>query len=310
MSSATRGGGDARLGRGSQEGGSLRASQPGREANSEDCGNPPTREAAKAHSSLADRSLFAQVNSVLSDDDNKTPDFGSASSGALPNGFDLLGTKLTYAPLAPVAGDPNLGYKVACKDEIGEELPYTVRENSGGAPRADSGAQRADSGALKASNAFSPVHSDDSSREASFTGGKTFTFFGTEYTSVWVGSNGYVTFGRGDWMYYSHRYYHYRMPRISGAFYDLNPRSSPGSITYAQTEQSMVITYTDIKTYSGNYLNTFQVYSLSPSAIGSRCGYILSPLAGEFGYTWADALDAGAPLARALATGAAGSASR
>jgi len=158
-----------------------------------------------------------------------------ASSATNPNGFDLTGKKLTYAPLEPVAGDPNTGYAVVCQDDIGTDLPYDTSDG----------------------------HTVISLRDDDFKEvplGKTFTFMGTAYDKVYIGSNGYLTFGSGDLSYYSHRYYHYQKPRISGMFYDLNPSGSPnGFISHHQKEDSFVVTFSNIKTYSGNYFNTFQI---------------------------------------------------
>ena len=101
---------------------------------------------------------------------------------------------------------------------------------------------------------------DDAFVQISFTNNKKFTFFGTEYNNVYIGSNGYLTFGRGDRMYYSHRYYHFILPRISAMFTNLNPaHPSSGKIHYEQTADSFIVTFTHIKTYSGNYFFTFQV---------------------------------------------------
>lgn len=180
-----------------------------------------------------DETLYnGELTGVLSGGDGKTPDFGAAS--ATGNYFDLINSTLTFAPLAPVGGQNVLGYSVACVDTGISELPMGTQA----ATRIDL--------------------SDDAFVQISFTNNKKITFFGTEYDNVYIGSNGYLTFGRGDRMYYSHRYYHFRLPRISAMFTDLNP-SRGGTIHWQQTAESFIVTFTHIKTYSGNYFFTFQI---------------------------------------------------
>jgi hypothetical protein len=57
-------------------------------------------------------------------------------------------------------------------------------------------------------------------------------FGGARYTSLFIGSNGYVTFGEGDSRSDNAVVAHYDMPRISVGFMDLDPSRSRGMIRY------------------------------------------------------------------------------
>jgi len=149
--------------------------------------------------------------------------------------FDLVGQRLVYAPLAPAGGVPNIGYTVACKQSIGNVLPG----GTGGTTL---------------------ILGDDDSKELFFADGKTFTFLGTTYSSVWVGSNGYLTFGASDTGYFGSLFNHYGSQRISGLFTDLNPpgSSSASFVKYEQKANELVITFSDIKEYGSSSVATFQ----------------------------------------------------
>ena len=63
--------------------------------------------------------------------------------------------------------------------------------------------------------------SDDSFAEV--TPPQSVSLYGTSYNSLFVGSNGYITFGAGDSDFSESLADHFDLPRISGAFDDLNP---------------------------------------------------------------------------------------
>eukprot|EP00242_Pyramimonas_sp_CCMP2087_P008910 CAMPEP_0198198764 /NCGR_PEP_ID=MMETSP1445-20131203/2161_1 /TAXON_ID=36898 /ORGANISM="Pyramimonas sp., Strain CCMP2087" /LENGTH=1504 /DNA_ID=CAMNT_0043868401 /DNA_START=138 /DNA_END=4652 /DNA_ORIENTATION=+ len=179
---------------------------------------------------------------ALSGDRELTTEAGKGESVSLlaaadgGNLFDLESTTLTFAPLPSVGGEDVLGYSVACVDTGITQLP-----------RADT------------STATDMSLGDDDSQRVSFTDSKLFTFFGTNYSSVWIGSNGFLTFGSADTSNSPHRYWHFLKPRISALFTDLNPAAgASGTVHYEQTADSFFVTFTDIKTYSGNNFFTFQ----------------------------------------------------
>ncbi len=99
---------------------------------------------------------------------------------------------------------------------------------------------------------------DDSYAEVTLTGGQTVSFYGVTYTSFFVGSNGYITFGAGDTDYSESLSDHFRLPRISGWFDDLNP-SSGGTVSYKQLSDRVAVTWENVPEFSATGANTFQV---------------------------------------------------
>lgn len=99
--------------------------------------------------------------------------------------------------------------------------------------------------------------SDDDNEEIALSGGATVLLYGVEYSSVYVGSNGYLTFTAGDTDYSETLEEHFETPRISAVYDDLNP-SSGGTITYEQFADRLVITFDAVEEYSTGALNTFQ----------------------------------------------------
>mmetsp|Transcript_43899 Transcript_43899/g.113668 ORF Transcript_43899/g.113668 Transcript_43899/m.113668 type:complete len:757 (-) Transcript_43899:159-2429(-) len=101
---------------------------------------------------------------------------------------------------------------------------------------------------------------DDNSVEVAFEDGFVFPFFGQEYPSVWVGSNGYLTFGASDTTSFPDLENHYALPRVAALFTDLDP-SDGGRVSVKQTADAVAVTYRNIKAYGGQGggTNTFQV---------------------------------------------------
>jgi len=99
--------------------------------------------------------------------------------------------------------------------------------------------------------------SDDDSEPVNITGGMSVTLYGQSYTSFYIGSNGYLTFGGSDTDYSESIEDHFDTPRISGRFDDLNP-SSQGTVRYLQLEDRMVVSYDNVTEYSQSNNNTFQ----------------------------------------------------
>lgn len=100
--------------------------------------------------------------------------------------------------------------------------------------------------------------SDDDSEQVAFGGGKQFAFFGVNHSSVFVSSNGYVTFGSGDSDYDETLGEHFELPRIAALYDDFNP-SAGGSVTAQSLADRMVVTWSDVPEYSTTNSNTFQV---------------------------------------------------
>ena len=104
---------------------------------------------------------------------------------------------------------------------------------------------------------FSPS-SDDGYAQVSLTGGHTVSLYGTAYSSFYVGTNGYITFGSGDTEYDDTTALHFGQPRVSALFDDLDP-SSGGSVTYKQLADRVAVTWQNVPEWSSGGSNTFQI---------------------------------------------------
>jgi hypothetical protein len=86
-----------------------------------------------------------------------------------------------------------------------------------------------------------------------------FPFQGTSYTSIFVNSNGSLTFGSGDTDYSeSVSEFLNDQPRIAPLWDDLNP-SSAGSITVSQTASSWTVSFEGVPEFFSTIGNTFAV---------------------------------------------------
>jgi len=99
--------------------------------------------------------------------------------------------------------------------------------------------------------------SDDDYELISLTG-ETVAIYGAAYSSFYVGSNGYITFGSGDTDYSESLSDHFDLPRISGWFDDLNP-STGGTVSWKQLADRVAVTWENVPEYSATGSNTFQV---------------------------------------------------
>jgi hypothetical protein len=86
-----------------------------------------------------------------------------------------------------------------------------------------------------------------------------FPFCGTTYASVFVGSNGYVTFGAGDTDFAeSVSTFLAGPPRIAALWDDLNPTSA-GTITVAETTDGFAVTWNGVPAFPDVGANTFTI---------------------------------------------------
>ncbi|MHC4498441.1 MAG: S8 family serine peptidase, partial [Planctomycetota bacterium] len=83
-------------------------------------------------------------------------------------------------------------------------------------------------------------------------------FYGTSYETIYIGSNGYITFLSGD----SHRLEslenHFDLPRISALFDDLDP-SAAGTVSWKQLGDRIAVTFENVPEFSLSNANTFQI---------------------------------------------------
>jgi hypothetical protein len=103
---------------------------------------------------------------------------------------------------------------------------------------------------------FSP-NSDDGYAFITLVGGATIDFYGVSYSTFFVGSNGYITFGNSDTDYTETLSDHFDIPRISALFDDLDP-SSGGVVRWEQYEDRAVVSFLSVPEYGESSGNTFQ----------------------------------------------------
>ena len=102
---------------------------------------------------------------------------------------------------------------------------------------------------------------NDSYVAVTLSGGAQVLLYGVGYSSLYVGDNGYITFTQGDTDYSESLPDHFRMPRISGLFVDLNA-SAGGTISWKQLEDRVAVTYENVPEWSvhgGIGSNSFQI---------------------------------------------------
>jgi len=99
---------------------------------------------------------------------------------------------------------------------------------------------------------------DDAFVAVPVAGEQAVRLYGLEYSTIYVGSNGYITFGAGDTRWTPTLSNHFRSPRVSPLFVDLNPASG-GTISWRQTADRVAISYVDVPRYDAGGRNSFQV---------------------------------------------------
>jgi hypothetical protein len=82
--------------------------------------------------------------------------------------------------------------------------------------------------------------------------------YGTSYDSFFVGSNGYLTFESGDFVWTETLEQPFSLPRISPLFDDLTPPLG-GSVSFREFADRIAISYENIREFSQSTTNTFQV---------------------------------------------------
>lgn len=150
---------------------------------------------------------------------------GSPSTIVEPNSFDLKGKKIFF-------------------DELSANN-YRLRVKGG----AVAGTQG------------SPIDlNDDDSLQVNFTSGFSFPFFGTTYSSVFVNSDGNLTFTEKDDASTPRDIFRTLQgpPRIAAFFADLDP-SSAGEVRVLQSGTKFRVTWRDVPEFGTNNSNTIQV---------------------------------------------------
>ncbi len=99
---------------------------------------------------------------------------------------------------------------------------------------------------------------DDSYKLVSLTGQKTVSIYGSSSSSFYVGSNGYITFGQGDYDGGESFANHFNTKRISCLFNDFDPSAS-GAVTWQQLSNRVVVTWQGVPELGHSNSSTFQV---------------------------------------------------
>ncbi len=111
--------------------------------------------------------------------------------------------------------------------------------------------------------------SDDTYAQVTPTGGVSVKLYGTTYTTFFVGSNGYVTFGSGDSSYSQSLSTQFALPRISALLDDLVPTT--GQVTWKQTADRIAVTWQAVTEYSASNSNSFQIEMFFDGRIRITC---------------------------------------
>ncbi len=190
-----------------------------------------------------DTSYFFAVDAVdqagnSASDDNgglcftfMTPDIPNYFTEQFAGEFDLDNLTVVFTP------DGSFDFYRACAEPI-TVLPV---DPTGGQPIAS----------------FTP-NNDDGSSSRTISGGSSVSIYGTSFTTFFVGSNGYITFGAGDDDYDETLAEHFSFRRIAALYDDLNPGVG-GSVSWRQLPDRAVITWQNVPEYNTSNSNTFQV---------------------------------------------------
>lgn len=87
--------------------------------------------------------------------------------------------------------------------------------------------------------------------------GAAFPFYGQDYTRVYIGSNGYLTFTEGDVRNTISPPQHFALPRIGALFADVDP-SSGGTVYAEQRGDRVVVTFDSVPQWGTTNSNSFQ----------------------------------------------------
>jgi chitodextrinase len=102
------------------------------------------------------------------------------------------------------------------------------------------------------------ILSDESYAIMPLSDGANVGLYGVIYDTFYVDSNGYIAFTADNSTWSESLEEHFRIPRISALFDDLDP-SSLGTVSWKQLTDRAVVTWQDIPFYGGSGSNTFQI---------------------------------------------------
>jgi subtilisin family serine protease len=99
---------------------------------------------------------------------------------------------------------------------------------------------------------------DDSPVFVELADGQTVWLYGVAYDHLHVGPNGFITFGESDSTWTESLAAHFRLPRVSALFDDLNP-SFGGEVLWEQLADRVAVTWLEVPEFGNNNRNSFQI---------------------------------------------------
>ena len=110
---------------------------------------------------------------------------------------------------------------------------------------------------------------DDSFLQVTPAGGQLVKLYGTSYSTFFVGSNGFVTFGSGSSDYTESFNLHFSFPRIAALLDDLLPDT--GTISWRQLADRIAVTWQNVSEFSPANSNNFQIEMFVDGRIRITC---------------------------------------
>jgi len=98
---------------------------------------------------------------------------------------------------------------------------------------------------------------DDDYEQVTLSAG-VVSLYGESFNSLFVGSNGYITFGIGDTQYIESPDNHFMFKRISGLFDDLSPDLG-GQVSWKELADRAVVTFENVPAFQEAGSNNFQI---------------------------------------------------
>jgi hypothetical protein len=102
---------------------------------------------------------------------------------------------------------------------------------------------------------------DDDTRQVTFQSGFQFPFLGATYSSLFINSDGNITFTQGDSASTDRDLNRLNSgpPRIAPFFADLDPSAGQGGVYYNQLSDRFLITWNRIREFDSDSVSSFQV---------------------------------------------------
>ncbi len=98
---------------------------------------------------------------------------------------------------------------------------------------------------------------DDGSLQVALSAGRTVRLYGQTFSSFFVGSNGYITFGSPDTEFEESTVHHFALPRLSVLFEDFNPTTG-GSVSVRELDDRVAVSWIDVPRFGFAEANNFQ----------------------------------------------------